>query len=97
MSETIPANAAKYAETQLFTQDTVPDTLRRDHTTKPDVWGRIVVEEGVLLYLRADRPAQRVTPANPATILPQENHSVATNGTVRFRVEFYRLQDRGAA
>ena len=95
MSDAFPTSLVKYSQSPLFDQDTVPDALLRDHNTKANVWGRIVVSEGALTYLRADRPAQIVTPEAPATIYPEELHSVQPRGRVTFRVEFYRQPDTG--
>jgi len=91
MPDIFPPNAVKYSESPVFTQDTLPDALRRDHQTKASVWGRIMVHEGSLLYLRKGKPAQTVTAAEPATIWPEEPHSVTPGGIVSFRVEFYRI------
>lgn len=95
MLNTLPQNLTKYSESPEFTQDTIPQALRRDHNTKDGVWGKIIVEEGELLYLREDLPALVVTPTKPATIFPTEPHSVAPRGNVRFKVEFYRDETDG--
>ena len=90
MQDSIPASHTKHSETPVFTQDTIPDGLLRDHRTKPGVWGRIVVSDGELIYLPQDRPAQSVAAGDTAVIRPAELHSVAPKGTVTFKVEFYR-------
>ncbi len=87
----IPPNARKYSESPVFTQDTIPDALRREHQTKKDVWGRIVVTSGALLYLTDDRPARPITAGETGAIAPQETHSVMPKGDVTFKVEFYRV------
>lgn len=86
----------KYSESPLFTQDTVPEALKRDHQTKQGVWGRIVVSSGGLRYLREDRPAQILNSSETAMIYPQEPHSVAPIGDVTFKVEFYRSRSEEA-
>ncbi|NQY59483.1 DUF1971 domain-containing protein [Cognatishimia sp.] len=91
-----PQTLTKYSESPEFTQDTIPLALRRDHYTKDGVWGKIVVTEGELLYLREDLPAQVVTATKPATIFPTEPHSVSPRGNVRFKVEFYRDDAEGS-
>ncbi|MVO16203.1 DUF1971 domain-containing protein [Parasedimentitalea huanghaiensis] len=93
MTQTLPANAVKYSESPLFTQDTIPEALRRDHNTKPGVWGQIVVSEGTLNYLRENLPAQQIPAGQTAVIWPQELHKVAPIGSVAFKVEFYRIPD----
>lgn len=86
----LPENLVKYSESPLFTQATVPDALRQDHQTKAGVWGKIVVTSGALAYRRQGRAVQLVTAGRPAVIFPQDPHSVAPQGDVAFRVEFYR-------
>ena len=90
MTDVIPANLVKYSESPVFTEETLPQALRRDHNTKAGVWGRIVVSSGTLLYMREDRPAQIVTAGQTAMIFPAELHKVAPKGPVTFKVEFLR-------
>ncbi len=90
MTDDIPADLVKYSESPVFTQNTIPASLQRDHQTKPGVWGRIVVSHGSLSYKRKGRVAETVSVGDRATIYPCELHSVAPLGEVRFRVEFLR-------
>jgi tellurite methyltransferase len=88
----MPAHFVAYKETAEFTEASVPAALRRDHTTKPGVWARIVVREGALRYhvdvldvhleLRAGEA--------PGVVLPEVPHRVEPLRAVRFHVEFYR-------
>lgn len=91
MRHDLPPNVQKYNETPIYTEGTVPKGLLRDHSTKPGVWGKLVVSEGHLLYLRGDYPAQRVDAESPAIIRPEELHFIRTPEAVSFRVEFYRV------
>lgn len=93
MTDFIPNGAVKYSESPLFTEETVPATLLKHHKTQPAVWGKIVVVEGALLYLRDELPAQKVTPEVSATIWPEELHYVVPAEKVKFKIEFYRAQD----
>lgn len=97
MRDDLPPSLVKYSQSPQFDQDSLPDALRRNHATKAGVWGRIVVSEGALIYLRNDRPAQLVTPDEPATIFPEEPHSVMLKGAVTFCVEFFRAEAQEAA
>jgi len=90
MNYQIPAAAEKYSESPVFTQDTIPDGLRKDHNTKASVWGKIIVFKGTLIYLRDGLPAQRLKSGECGTILPEEPHFVTPDGDVTFKVEFYR-------
>lgn len=97
MPSTLPSDVEKYSQSSLFDEGSVPAALRRDHCTKPGVWGQIVVLSGALTYLRDDRPAQVLTPETPGVIHPEELHSVHPKGAVHFRVEFYRAAEKAHA
>ncbi len=93
MTLTLPDGAVKYAQTKTFTETTVPKSLLRDHSTKPNSWGLIVVETGTLIYTRIEQPEQVVEVGSPGVIVPAELHKIATKGAVRFHVEFYHDPD----
>jgi tellurite resistance-related uncharacterized protein len=88
----LPDEAAVYARTDEFTETTIPTKLRKDHATKPGVWGRIVVGAGRLRY---DVPSASRTfelaPGTDGIVLPEVLHHVVPIGTVRFHVEFLRV------
>ena len=90
----LPANAVNYAETAVFTEETVPAKLTRDHDTKPGVWGRIIVLDGALDYIIPGPPErkQRLSPGRDGIVRPTEPHRVAPVGAVRFKVAFYARQ-----
>ena len=76
--KTLPADAAPYRRTATFTEQTVPAGLRRAHRTKPEVWGRIVVEQGELRY-RILEPALEETvlrPGQDGVVEPEVPHEV---------------------
>jgi len=86
----LPAHFVAYKQTADFTETTVPDGLRRDHTTRAGVWARIVVLEGTLRYRVESLGLTRdLSPSAPGIVLPEVPHSVEPLGAVRFRVEFY--------
>ena len=88
----IPTDCEAYKRTPTFTETTIPAGLLRRHSTKAGVWGKIVVEDGSLLY-RALEPQLlevELTPDAPGVAQPTQAHEVASLGSVRFHVEFYR-------
>lgn len=91
---TIPSSAAHYRSTPVFTQDTVPAALQRAHTTAADVWGRITILEGSLLYRITDarREPEEIllTPDQPGIVEPAIRHEVALVGPVTFQIDFHR-------
>lgn len=87
-----PDGLACYRATADFTDATVPAGLRRAHTTKVGVWGRIVVAEGAVVYVARGR-RWRLTPGDAGAhgvIVPGMHHHVEPEPGARFRVEFWR-------
>lgn len=90
----LPDDAVVYKRTADFTDATIPAALRADHTTKPGVWGRIVVSEGRLRYVVDPlRRALELGPDAPGVVLPEVPHRVEPLGPVRFHVEFLRTPE----
>lgn len=80
-----------YKVTPTFTQATLPDALRKAHSTKAGVWGVIRVLEGRVDYVIESAGTRRVLhPQAPGLVKPEELHHVEPLGTVRMRVEFHR-------
>ena len=79
-----------YKRTAVFDENTLPAGLRREHRTKPGVWGLIQVLEGRLRYRVLD-PASEVvlTPGHAGLLLPDQPHLVEPLGPMRMQVEFY--------
>jgi tellurite resistance-related uncharacterized protein len=81
---------APYKRTPEFTQDSLPDAIRKEHSTKAGTWGLLVVNEGAArLVFHEPRREVTVTPGDPATIPPEAVHHVEVDGPVRLHVEFY--------
>jgi tellurite resistance-related uncharacterized protein len=95
--KSLPFRAEAYRRTAEFTESTIPDGLRRRHTTKPGVWGRIAVLEGSLRYriLEPEVEEHVLTPGHPGVVEPGVAHEVEPLGAVRFFVEFLRLPGGG--
>jgi tellurite methyltransferase len=78
-----PANLVAYKRTPEFTADTIPAGLRKDHSTKSGVWGRIVIIEGALRYqIDALNTSFELTPEVTGIVVPQMLHHVAPRGAV---------------
>jgi tellurite methyltransferase len=86
----MPPAAAEYRRTATFSEQTLPDALRRDHRTKPGTWARIVVESGELDYHVRGR-VQRLDPGRAGLVEPEIPHRVEPVGAVRVHVEFFRV------
>lgn len=88
----LPPDAVPYKRTDTFTQDTTPAKLLDHHRTKAGVWAKIIVEEGELSYVIADRPGEGfiLKPGYVGVAEPEALHSVKPRGKTRFYVEFWR-------
>lgn len=87
---TQPAALAPYRSTPIFDADTLPAALRREHRTKPGVWGVVRVLEGELKLSYVHPPKVLVlSPGLPGLLLPDQPHFVEPVGTMRMQVEFY--------
>ena len=88
----LPTNLSAYRETPVFTAETVPAGLLREHSTKAGTWGLIHVTSGTLVYrIAATDEEHRQTPDSPPGVVePEVLHSVEPLGEVSFYVEFWR-------
>lgn len=90
----LPDHFVAYKRTSDFTEESVPAGLRKDHSTKAGVWGKIRVMEGKLRYrvpvLGVD---MELSEGNIGIVVPEVLHNVEPLGAVRFHVEFYRAPD----
>ena len=82
-----------YRTTPVFSELTLPATLRREHSTKAGVWGVIRMIEGRLRLSYADgTPPAELTPDRPGLVRPEQVHWVEPLGAMRMQVEFYDLE-----
>ena len=82
--------AVPYKCTSVFDENTLPAGLRREHRTKPGVWGIIRVLEGRLRYQVLDKVSEVILePGRPGLVLPDQPHRVEPLGPTRMQVEFY--------
>lgn len=90
----LPAGHALYKRTPVFEQDDIPAGLRRDHATKPGVWGVIRVLAGQLRYVVEPPLASErlLAPGVDGIVVPEVRHRVEAEGAVRFYVEFHRVR-----
>ena len=87
----LPAGVAKYSQSRLFTETTTPPNFQKHHSTRPGVWGRLVMESGALTFEWAAGGAPLTLAAGETVVIPPETpHRVALIGPVAFLVEFYR-------
>lgn len=97
MPAELPHGLEKYSETPVFTETTVPAKLKSRHNTKPGVWGKLQVFEGVLDYVISGQPSSRekIEAGNFGVIEPEIVHWLEISGPVSFKVEFYKKAENG--
>ena len=93
--KSLPPDVVPYHRTAEFSELTLPDALRRRHTTKAGTWGRICVVRGALRYrILAAEPEEHVlSPERCGVVEPEVPHEVELLGEVRFFVEFLRRRE----
>ena len=94
----LPPGLERVRSTPVFTEDTIPPGLLRQHRTPPGTWGLIRVLQGRLLYRVLDPPGERVLDPTraPGVVAPGVPHEVSPLGPVRFLVEFHRAPPEAA-
>ena len=95
----LPEDFAETRRTATFTERTLPPGLRRRHTTKRGVWGRIHVLRGRLRY-RVYAPfdvEQWLEPGRDGIVVPEVEHDVEPEGPVEFFVAFHARAADAAA
>ena len=92
MTGSLPPGLEKSGQTPVFTEQTLPRKLTGPHSTKPGVWGKLVVLEGALDYIVLGPPPsfQRLQAGEQGIIEPTAPHRVEPVGKVTFFVAFYR-------
>ena len=86
-----PMPPEPYKSTPVFDAETLPEAIRKQHSTKEGTWGLLRVLEGRVTLVFID-PAREVevTPGKPAPIPPQAVHFVKLDGPMRMQVDFYK-------
>ncbi len=86
----LPPGVQFYKRTSVFTEETMPNGLRKDHSTGAGVWGVIHVEHGEMEYSIAGQDVYRLKRGQNGVIEPQVLHHVKPLGDVSFFIEFFR-------
>lgn len=86
----LPAGVQFYKRTSLFTQENLPDALRKDHATGAGIWGVIHIKRGEMEYIIAGQDVYRLKPGQNGVIEPQTLHHVKPLGDVSFFIEFFK-------
>lgn len=86
-----PNSLVSYQKTPIFNEQNTPDKLQKEHSTKADVWAKIIVKDGSLRYItESTGEVQYLDEVKNGLIFPEQLHHVEITGLVKFYVEFYR-------
>ena len=93
----IPEHFVQTHKTPIFSAETVPAGLKRNHRTKAGIWAKINVVEGRLRYYVDGRQLTfELSPERIGIVVPELVHHVELMGEdVRFYVAFYQAEERG--
>jgi tellurite resistance-related uncharacterized protein len=89
----MPSTLVPYNQTDVFTEETVPEGLTDSHATRAGVWAMIRVLEGELrlrILDEGDEDDQILDARTPGLVEPEQLHEVEPVGAVRFYVQFFR-------
>ena len=91
--KSIPSECLPYSRSPTFTEVTLPDSLRRDHSTKAGTWALIHVLEGHVRYVIHSEPneTQLLGVGEFGVIEPEVLHHVEPVGPLSMFVEFHRV------
>ncbi|MEN3976830.1 DUF1971 domain-containing protein [Emcibacter sp. SYSU 3D8] len=85
-----PGGASKpYRSTAIFDQDTLPQALRREHSTKAGTWGVIRVLSGKARLHLAAGGERTLSQNEPGIVEPEQVHWVEPLGPMRLQVDFH--------
>lgn len=91
MANALPPFLKAYHRTATFSEHSIPGGLRREHSTKPGVWGVIHVISGILLYtVTSQRHSWILNAGQMGLVEPEIEHHVTPLGAVSFYVEFWK-------
>lgn len=94
-----PLAARPHRSTPVFTAESVPAGLLRDHRVKDGMYGILEVRSGGLdlVFPGPPRRVERCTPDHSGALPGGVLHHVVMDGPVEFLVHFYRVVDGDAA
>lgn len=91
MTDPLPDGLISSHSSPIFTQNTLPDALQREHALAPGHWGMLSVLEGSLRFVNLETgETRRIAAPDGVTIHPRMRHRVAIDGPVRCRIDFLR-------
>jgi len=92
---TNPKFPGSYSSSPVFDQDTLPDALRRSHSTKSGTWGLLEVISGQITYVVEETgKGKNLREGDLQPIAPDEVHHVEPLGPMQMQVHFFHQKPR---
>jgi tellurite resistance-related uncharacterized protein len=88
----LPEGLEHVRTSPTFDETTVPPALLAAHRVASGVWGRLVVDRGIVGFVFEDEPGRRhaVGAGESMVIPPDRPHHLIIDEPVTFAVEFHR-------
>ena len=92
----IPPDLIPSSGSHVFTQDTIPEALQKEHKLASGHWGVLHVFEGSLKFVDVASGEERtLTAPDLVTIHPEAPHHVVLEGPVSGRLDFFNERMEG--
>ena len=90
----LPTGLNPAGGTPNFTEESIPEALKQEHTLGPGHWGVLHLFGGGLRFLNLKTGEDRLLRAPDLFVIePEECHRVEINGPLSFRIDFFREPD----
>lgn len=89
----LPQDVSPYLKTKVFSNDSIPKGLLKDHSTKAGSWGILNVTAGKLHYTILENETRtefQLDLKHPGIIAPEQLHFVRMEKSTKFFIEFFR-------
>ena len=87
----IPSNLVPSGSSAIFTEETIPGALQREHKLAEGTWGVLHVFEGKIRFVDLESLQEKIISApDQVTIHPGAPHRVGVVGPAEIRIDFFR-------
>ena len=86
----LPESINELKKTRMFSKDSAPEQLQKDHKTASGIWGLITIVSGSLEYVIVGDSTYTLSPEIPGVIEPEQVHYLRLEEPVEFYLTFYK-------
>lgn len=92
MLKQLPDYLKQSGQSAVFTNQNVPNAILNWHTTKPNVWGKIVILKGEAIYEILSEPVEKIqlSPEQCGFIEPEQPHRLLPKENTEFQILFFK-------